>query len=222
MALSEVEVETRSRCHDLASTASTSTLYYLSSSATGLSGGASNDHPNDNSNGLAYPVILPTSEQFVSANYLSFGFCANENYRYRSAHKPGAQIKEHVQDPPYYILLTTYLSYFFLFYLGNIRDFLRKRLYPTSYRHLLPSNVSYPPLGRCSAAGCFLLLSPPNSYAYVRPLNRVMPLFIRISTPSTPDGFSHVYMTVFSRQLLVSLDERSRSSIALKITATLP
>ena len=109
-----------------------------------LSEDASNDYPYtyDNPGGLACPVILPTSEQYVSANYLQFGFCANENYRYRSAHNPGVQIKEHLQDPPYYILLTTCLSYLFLFCLGHIRDFFGKFFHPASYHHLLPSNVS--------------------------------------------------------------------------------
>jgi serine palmitoyltransferase len=142
MALSEADARSRSR--DSSSTTSMSTLS-LSSSATTLSEDAIiNDNPYDNSDGLAYPVIPPTSEHFVSADHLQFGFCANENYRYRSAYKPGTQIKlVHEQDPPYYILLTTYLSYLFLICLGHIRDFLGKRFYPASYRHLHPSNVSY-------------------------------------------------------------------------------
>jgi serine palmitoyltransferase len=143
MALSEADA--RSRGHDSSSTTSTPALS-LSSSATTLSEDTViTDGPYDDSDGLAYPVTPPTSEQFVSVDHLQFGFCANEIYRYRSAHKPGTQFKEfHEQDPPYYILITTYLSYLFLICLGHIRDFFGKRFQPALYRHLLPSDVSCP------------------------------------------------------------------------------
>lgn len=141
MALSEADA--RSRGHDSASTTSTPTLS-LSSSATTLSeDDVIYDAPYDNSDGLAYPMTAPTSEQVTAANHLQFGFCANENYRYRSAHKLGTRFKEsHEQDPPYYILITTYLSYLFLICIGHIRDFFGKRFRPASYRHILSFDVS--------------------------------------------------------------------------------
>ncbi len=144
MALSEADARSRSR--DSTSTTSTPALS-LSSSATTLSeDGIINDTPYDNSDGLAYPMTPPTSEQFAAANHLQFGFCANENYRYRSAHKPGTKLKEiHEQDPPYYIVITTYMSYIFLICIGHIRDFFGKRIHPAFYRHLLPFDVSICP-----------------------------------------------------------------------------
>ena len=146
MALSEADARARSR--DSASTLSTPALSLASSATTVSEDDAVNDTPCDNSDGLAYPITPPTSEQFASANHLQFGFCGNENYRYKSAHKPGTQFKDpHEQDPPYYILLTTYLSYLFLICIGHVRDFFGKRLYPAFYRHLLPFDVSYS-LGR--------------------------------------------------------------------------
>lgn len=140
MALSEADA--RSRTRDSASTTDTPALS-LSSSATTLSeDGVINDAPYDNSDGLAYPMSPPTSEQ-LAANHLQFGFCPNENYRYRSAHKPGTQVKEsHEQDPPYYILITTYLQYLILICIGHIRDFVGKRFRPASYRHLVTFDVS--------------------------------------------------------------------------------
>jgi serine palmitoyltransferase len=117
----------------------------ISSSTTTLSEDTvPSDSPYDNSDGLAYHAAPPTSEQVLSADHLQFGFCANKNYRYNSVHKPGTKLKEaHQQDPPYYILFTTYLSYFFLICMGHIRDFFGKRLHPASYRHLLPFDVSH-------------------------------------------------------------------------------
>ena len=164
MALSEADARSRSR--DSASTTSTPALS-LSSSATTLSeDDIIKDAPYDSSDGLAYPMDPPTSEH-AAANHLEFGFCANENYRYRSAHKPGTRVKEwHEQDPPYYILITTYLSYLFLICIGHTRDFFGKRFYPSSYRHLLSSDVSclsvYPSL-LFLAAGLFGLFISPNS-----------------------------------------------------------
>jgi serine palmitoyltransferase len=116
-----------------------------SSSATTISEATTlNDTIDGNSDGLAYPTVPPTSEQVVSADHLQFGFCQNQKYRYKLAHKPGTELKEAPQqDPPYYILLTTYLSYIFLISMGHIRDFFGKLLHPALYRHLLPFDVSH-------------------------------------------------------------------------------
>jgi len=191
MALSEADARSRSR--DSASTTSTPALS-LSSSATTLSeDDVINDTPYDNSDGLAYPMTIPTSEQFSAVDHLQFGFCVNENYRYRSAHRPGTQVKDfHEQDPPYYILITTYLGYLFLICIGHLRDFFGKRLHPAFYRHLLPFDVSYPSGFRSviSGAGLFGLFITPNSE--LSPSRRVMLPLIRTSIPSTLDGSRHV------------------------------
>ncbi|KAI0246181.1 serine palmitoyltransferase 2 [Lactifluus subvellereus] len=132
------EADARARGYDSASTASTPTFSSSSQATTSSEDTVLHESPYDNSDGLAYPITPPTSEQLVSANHLQFGFCANENYRHKSAHKPGSKFKQpHEQDPPYYILLTTYLSYLFLICLGHVRDFFGKRLHPAFYRHLL-------------------------------------------------------------------------------------
>ena len=145
------EADARARVRDSASVTSTPPLS-LSSSATTLSEDlVLNDTPYDNSDGLAYPAVPPTSEQVVSADHLQFGFCVNEDYRYRSAHKPGSKVEEaREHDPPYYILLTTYMSYLFLICMGHVRDFFGKRINPAFYRHLLPFEVS--PLYKISAS----------------------------------------------------------------------
>ena len=94
--------------------------------------------------GLHTPVHPPNSEQVFSTVHTEFGHCADESYRYTSKHSPpDAPLPMHVeQDPPYYILFSTYISYLILIILGHVRDFVGKRLSPTSYRHLIPSGVS--------------------------------------------------------------------------------
>ncbi|KAF8507976.1 serine palmitoyltransferase 2 [Hysterangium stoloniferum] len=89
---------------------------------------------------LDTPPHPPTSEQQFMTRHSEFGHCSNEAYRRTSAYKPGAAIMPHVEDdPPYYILLTTYMSYLIMILFGHMRDFLGKRFHPDAYRHLMPS-----------------------------------------------------------------------------------
>ncbi|KAH9937804.1 serine palmitoyltransferase 2 [Epithele typhae] len=88
---------------------------------------------------LSYPLTPPTSEQVFTTVHSEFGHCGNEQYRYTSQHRAGTEYKSiPEQDPPYYILLTTYISYIIVICLGHVRDFLGKRFRAASYRHLLP------------------------------------------------------------------------------------
>lgn len=99
----------------------------------------------DNSDGLALPPCAPTSSDVFTTVHTEFGHCSNPDYRYVSQHTPGTAVLAHVeQDPPYYILLSTYISYLILICLGHIRDFLGKRFHPSSYKHLMPSDVRNP------------------------------------------------------------------------------
>ncbi|KAJ6511413.1 pyridoxal phosphate-dependent transferase [Mycena vitilis] len=102
-------------------------------------------HENEEPNRLEYPLRAPTSEQVFSTVHSEYGHCANEEFRFTSEHIPGTSLIHVAQDPPYYILITTYISYLILIVLGHIRDFLGKRFNPSSYRHLMPQN-GYAPL----------------------------------------------------------------------------
>ena len=97
----------------------------------------------ENADGLSLPATPPTSEQVFTTVHTEFGHCANEEFRTISQHVPGSQVPGHVeQDPPYYILFSTYISYLILICLGHVRDFVGKRLSPSSYKHLVPRDVS--------------------------------------------------------------------------------
>lgn len=105
-----------------------------------------NEDEDDNADGLALPKRPPTSEQIFNTVHTEFGHCANEQYRITSQHTSGTPLPEHLeQDPPYYVLFCTYISYLILIVLGHIRDFVGKRLSPAAYKHLMPSN-GYAPL----------------------------------------------------------------------------
>ncbi|KAG8940208.1 serine palmitoyltransferase component [Tulasnella sp. 424] len=99
------------------------------------------DFEEDDESGLTRPASPPTSEQVFNTLHVEFGHCANPEYRYMSMHQPGKEVKGYEeQEPPYYVLFSTYLSYLILIILGHTRDFFGKRLVPHKYGHLMPSN----------------------------------------------------------------------------------
>ncbi|KIJ37114.1 hypothetical protein M422DRAFT_178526 [Sphaerobolus stellatus SS14] len=92
-------------------------------------------------NELERPLSPPTSAEQYSSKHSEFGRCANETYRHVSVFKSTTRIGPGVEeDPPYYILVMTYLSYIMLILLGHVRDFFGKRIRPHSYSHLMPNN----------------------------------------------------------------------------------
>ncbi|KAF8309674.1 serine palmitoyltransferase 2 [Clavulina sp. PMI_390] len=114
-----------------------------SSSKSRTSSGILVDHALDDAfddhTGLTIPLEPPNSSQVFQTVHAEFGHCANPAYRYSSRHQPGTVFANpHEEEPPYYILLTTYISYLFLICLGHMRDFLGKRFRPGSYMHLMP------------------------------------------------------------------------------------
>ncbi|CZR57104.1 probable LCB2-serine C-palmitoyltransferase subunit [Phialocephala subalpina] len=69
-----------------------------------------------------------------------FGPLGSQSHRYVSQHV-GAELESPVMDePPYYYLLTTYISYLILIIFGHVRDFFGKRFRPEHYKHLKSAN----------------------------------------------------------------------------------
>ena len=168
----------------------------------------------DNSDGLVLPLHPPTSEQVFTTAHTEFGHCANDRYRYQSQHPPGAIVKAaEEQDPPYYILLSTYISYLILICIGHVRDFVGKRLNPSSYKHLMPHDVSFffsfffvSPVVRVFRTYGSCPVASPQGYA---PLNSDFDSFYtrRLKT-RLDDCFSNPITGVAGRTVLV-LDRHS-------------
>ena len=96
----------------------------------------------DSSKGLTYPRTPPTSEQVLSTVHTEFGHCANESYRCVSQFNPDNPVTEHeIEEPSYYILITTYISYLLHIVFGHIRDFFGKRFAKQYFTHLMPYDV---------------------------------------------------------------------------------
>lgn len=146
-AVSQADARSRASSNGKFSSTSTPALS-LSSSVTSSSEDTVLRTGEDESNhdGLAFPATPPTSEQVFTTVHTEFGHCSNEGYRYTSQHMASEPIEAiHERDPPYYILLSTYVSYLILICLGHVRDFIGKRLKAKAYRELRPHS-GYAPL----------------------------------------------------------------------------
>ncbi|KAJ7093967.1 pyridoxal phosphate-dependent transferase [Mycena belliarum] len=95
--------------------------------------------------GLELPLRPPTSEQVFTTVHSEFGHCARDEFRFVSQHVPGTPLTHVTREPPYYIVISTFLSYLILICIGHMRDFLGKYFHPSRYRHLMPSD-GYAPL----------------------------------------------------------------------------
>ncbi len=98
----------------------------------------------DNEDGLSYANVYPTSEQTFTTVHTEFGHCSNDAFRHTSQYNHAHPIKGVVeQDPPYYILLSTYMSLIQLTIFGHLRDFFGKRFKRESYKHLRAQDARY-------------------------------------------------------------------------------
>ncbi|KAF5378995.1 hypothetical protein D9757_009096 [Collybiopsis confluens] len=146
------------------------------------------EEDDDNSDGLAIPVGKPpTSEQAYRTVHTEFGHCFNEDYRHISQHIQGQPIARHVdQDPPYYILLSTYISYLVLIVLGHLRDFVGKRFNSREYRHLMPRD-GYAPLNSDFDSFYTRRLKQRMDECFAQPVTGVAGRTIKILDRYTPD-----------------------------------
>ncbi|RDW94851.1 serine palmitoyltransferas-like protein 2 [Coleophoma crateriformis] len=69
-----------------------------------------------------------------------FGPLGNQQHRYVSKHIGGRLAAPLIDEPPFYYLLTTYISYLVLIIFGHVRDFFGKRFRAEHYKHLKAAN----------------------------------------------------------------------------------
>lgn len=99
----------------------------------------------DTNNCLVNPLTPPISEVFATL-HTEFGHCANEAHRCVSQHDYTKPFQDYAtEEPPYYILFTTYISYLMVICFGRARDFFGKRFAKSYFTHLMPHN-GYAPL----------------------------------------------------------------------------
>ncbi|KAJ7087318.1 pyridoxal phosphate-dependent transferase [Mycena belliarum] len=159
----------------------------------------------DNTDGLALPPRAPNSSEVFTTVHTEFGHCSNNDFRSISRHIPGTSVPAHVdQDPPYYILFSTYISYLILICLGHVRDFLGKRFHPGSYRHLMPSN-GYAPLNSDFDSFYTRRLKTRINECFSQPVTGVAGRTIQILDRISPDyNHSQIFTGTRTRALNIS------------------
>lgn len=105
---------------------------------------------------------LSTEERERQARFdAQFGPIGSQDHRYVSKHM-GGELAEHIVDePPYFYIITTNLSYTILIAFGRVRDFFGIRFKSRSYKHI-------------TAADGYAALNPDWSNFYFRRLKMRM------------------------------------------------
>lgn len=82
----------------------------------------------------------PAETRRIAKQHAQFGPLNSQSHRYTSQHQGGDFPEPIMDEPPYYYLLTTYISYLILIIFGHIRDFFGFRFKEENYRHLVSKN----------------------------------------------------------------------------------
>ena len=78
----------------------------------------------------------PAEVKRIAKAHAAFGPLGSKQHLY-SSRFVGSEFPEPIEDePPYYFLITTYISYLILIIFGHVRDFFGKRFKQDSYKHL--------------------------------------------------------------------------------------
>ncbi|ORY59055.1 serine palmitoyltransferase 2-like protein [Pseudomassariella vexata] len=94
-------------------------------------------------------LFQPPSSEEVSRKRrfdAQFGPLVHPSHRYVSKHHGEGLTAPVIDDPPYYFVLTTYISYLLLIALGHIRDFFGKRFSKKQMYNTLQAAGGYAPL----------------------------------------------------------------------------
>ena len=71
-----------------------------------------------------------------------FGRIGDHAHRHVSRHPKGQPVPQPIMDePPYFYLITTYISYLIFIIFGHVRDFFGKRFKQSQYAHLMEQDV---------------------------------------------------------------------------------
>lgn len=111
-----------------------------------------------------------------------FGKIGDQSHRHVSRHPKGQRVPQPVMDePPYFYLITTYISYLIFIIFGHVRDFFGKRFKQSQYAHLREQDVT--PLKRIKLTKGYAPLNSDFDNFYVRRLQmRINDCFRRPAT----------------------------------------
>lgn len=92
---------------------------------------------------MLFSPPTPADSRRLARQHAQFGPLGHSSHKYVSRHPEGQPVQDPVLDePPYYYLMTTYISYLILIVFGHVRDFFGKKFKSNNYKHLKTQNVS--------------------------------------------------------------------------------
>lgn len=116
-----------------------------------------------------------------------FGTLTNKKYLCTAQHIEGEPIKEQkLDEPPYYIVLTTYLDYLFLIIMGHIKDFFGMTFMPQHFSAMVAKN-GYPPWYSAFESFYPRRLKRRLDDCFARPISGVPGRYINVFNRGSPD-----------------------------------
>ena len=120
---------------DASSVASVSTYAsYASTSKTSVSPSCVSEDHGSEWDSAADPLGFSRDKEADAhaTPHSEYGICNDERWRYESSYR-GTPPSEGIADPPYYILLSTYISFIFVIALGHLADWMDRMRYGSVY-----------------------------------------------------------------------------------------
>ena len=136
----------------------------------------------------------PAEARRIARQHAQFGPLGHQSHRYISRHQGGEFPQPVIDEPPYYYLLTTYISYLILIIFGHVRDFFGKRFREEHYRHLQARN-GYAPLNSDFDNFYVRRLKMRINDCFSRPVTGVPGRYITLSDRSSDDHNLHFKLT---------------------------
>lgn len=156
---------------------------------------ATADNPNmDEPPTTLFQPPSPGEARRIAKQQAQFGPLGHPSHRYTSRHHGGVFPDPVMDEPPYYYLLTTYISYLILIAFGHVRDFFGKRFREENYRHLKPRN-GYSALNSDFDSFYVRRLKLRINDCFERPVTGVPGRYITLLDRTTDDHNRHFHFT---------------------------
>lgn len=143
----------------------------------------------------------PAEAKRLARQHAQFGPLAHQSHRYTSRFQGGVFPEPVIDEPPYYYLLTTYISYLILIIFGHVRDFFGKRFREEHYRHLKARN-GYAPLNSDFDNFYVRRLKMRINDCFARPVTGVPGRYITLVDRRSRDHNLHFHLTGTTTQTL--------------------
>ncbi|KAK5077847.1 serine palmitoyltransferase component [Lithohypha guttulata] len=141
-----------------------------------------------------FQPLAPAEARRLQRQYAQFGPLNSQSHRYTSRHTGGEFSEPIMDEPPYFYLLTTYISYLILIIFGHVRDFFGMKFKADNYRHLKSRN-GYAALNSDFDNFYVRRLKMRINDCFNRPTTGVPGRYINVLDRTSNDGNYHFQMT---------------------------